>query len=486
MLFNSFIFILCFMPLCMAGYFALNRIEKYKLAECFLLAMSLWFYGYFNPWYVLVIVASVLINYAFYRFIIKYADAMPGKSKGFTVAAVIVNILIIGYFKYMDFFIENVNSVFKSNLPLLNIALPLGISFFTFQQISFVVDAYRKEIPDYGFIEYACFVTFFPQLIAGPIVTHDELVPQFMDVSKKHFNWDNFSRGFYIFVMGLAKKVIIADTFGPVVDYGYYQADTITSTGAAIIILGYTLQIYFDFSGYCDMATGVAKMLNIDIPMNFNSPYKAPTITEFWNRWHITLTRFLTKYIYIPLGGNRKGKIRTYINIMLVFLISGLWHGAGWTFVLWGALHGLFMIIARLTKKVYEKIPKFINWILTFAFINVSWVFFRAESFEKAKLVLHKFFAFDFYGIDWVFLENFRRVEFTKILSIFKAESVFPYITVWGMFIAAMLIALIPTNAREKMDSFKPRIINLLFTVFLFVWSIFSITGMSTFLYFNF
>ncbi len=482
MLFNSYIFILLFLPLCILGYFGLNRIKKTGLAQVFLLGMSLWFYGFFNPWYVLIIIASVLINYLVYKFIQKYRS----KAKLFMVPGVVVNVGILGYFKYMDFFIENVNAVFKSNISLLGIALPLGISFFTFQQISFVVDAYKGEVPDYGFLDYACFVTFFPQLIAGPIVTHDELVPQFMDSSKKKIDWDNFGKGLFIFTLGLAKKVLLADTLGIAVEYGYTIPGSINSTEAIIVMLSYTLQIYFDFSGYCDMAIGIGKMLNIDLPVNFKSPYKAVTITEFWDRWHMTLTRFLTKYIYIPLGGNRKGKVRTCINVGLVFLISGLWHGADWTFVFWGAIHGLFMIIARITKKVYEKIPKIINWVITFLFVNVAWVFFRADSFAEAKLLFSSMFAGNFGRVNPNFLESFRRIEFKKILSMVNLEDRFPEITMWGMLVVALIIALLGKNSKNMMDKFKPSALNWILVVFLFVWSVFSLTGMSTFLYFNF
>ena len=198
---------------------------------------------------------------------------------------------------------------------------------------------------------YASFVTFFPQLIAGPIVTHDELIPQFIDEKKKRINWDNIAKGIYIFTIGMFKKVILADTFGNAVNWGFQNIAELDTSNALIVMLAYTMQIYFDFSGYCDMALGIGKMLNIELPLNFNSPYKALRITEFWDRWHITLTRFLTKYVYIPLGGNRRGRLRTYFNILIVFLISGIWHGANWTFILWGGVHGVFVILTRHFKR---------------------------------------------------------------------------------------------------------------------------------------
>ena len=227
-----------------------------------------------------------------------------------------------------------------------------------------------------------------PQLIAGPIVTHDELVPQLQDNAKKRFNFENFSRGVYIFSMGLAKKVLIADNLNTAVTMGYALIGagdwaTMNSTNCALVMLSYTLQMYFDFSGYSDMAIGLGKMFNIDLPQNFNSPYKAVTILDHWKRWHITLTRFLTKYIYIPLGGSRHGDARTYLNIMIVYLLSGLWHGAGWTYVCWGALHGLFCVLTRWGRRVFDRIPKAINWFITFLFINLGFIIFRAGACRR-------------------------------------------------------------------------------------------------------
>ena len=299
MLFNSYIFILFFLPICIAGYFAWNHFGKIKMGLAFLLGMSLWFYGYFNVKYLSIILTSIFFNYFCY-IILKKARRTKKLLLG---AAVTFNIGILFYFKYYDFFVENINLIFKTDITLKNLLLPLGISFFTFQQISFLVDAYRGEIGKYSFLEYALFVTFFPQLIAGPIVTHDELIPQLLDKGKKRFCWDNFAKGIYIFTLGLGKKVLLADTFGNAANWGFSHIDILDTTNAVIVMLSYTIQIYFDFSGYCDMALGIGKMLNIDLPINFNSPYKALTITEFWKRWHITLTRFLTKYLYFPLGG---------------------------------------------------------------------------------------------------------------------------------------------------------------------------------------
>lgn len=483
MLFNSYVFVLLFFPLCLIGYFTLNRFKKYSMAQMFLFGMSLWFYGYFNPGYLLIIVSSILLNYGVYRLL----EKQRGKKchKTIMIAGVVMNVCILIYFKYMDFFIENINMVFGQKFDLLHILLPLGISFFTFQQISFIVDAYRGETPEYGFIEYACFVSYFPQLIAGPIVTHDELIPQFKDEEKKHFNPDNFTQGLFMFTLGLAKKVLLADTFSDAVSYGYTTIDNLSAVTAFIVMLSYTIQIYFDFSGYCDMAIGIGKMMNIDLPLNFNSPYKALTITEFWDRWHMTLTRFFTKYVYIPLGGNRKGTVRTYVNVFLVFLISGFWHGASWTFVFWGVCHGLFVVLTRAFKKFFDTLHPAFNWLITFSFVNIMWVFFRAESFGQAMKLLRALFSWNF-SMDYVFSETFRLAELKKILSIFRVEERYPQFLITAFFLVAFVLILGSENAYEKMKKFKPKIWNLFLTLFLFTWCVFSFAGISEFLYFNF
>lgn len=484
MLFNSYVFILLFLPVCFTGYFVLNHFKKYNIAQAFVLAMSLWFYGYFNYSYVIIIVASILVNFFIYRLICKKSGSTS--SKIWMITGVVLNLCVLGYFKYMDFFISNINSVFKTNFNLLHIILPLGISFFTFQQISFIVDAYHKEVPGYNFLHYASFVAFFPQLIAGPIVSHDELVPQFMDETRKKINFENLSKGIYIFALGLAKKVLLADTFDAAVSYGYLNYESLDSLSAILVMLAYTFQIYFDFSGYCDMAIGIGKMFNIDLPLNFNSPYKALTISEFWQRWHITLTRFLTKYVYIPLGGNRKGMVRTCVNVMIVFLLSGFWHGAGWTFVFWGACHGIFMVLNRVFKSFFEKIHPALNWLITFTFVNVMWIFFRAEDFATAKLMTLKVFFWGFGPIQQDIIKAFRTVEFTKLFSLLKIENYYPNILIALYYTVSFLIILGSKNAYERMNDFKPKAIKVFTTAILLIWSIVSLSGMNVFLYFNF
>ena len=484
MLFNSYIFILLFLPLCIGGYYIFNHFKKYFLGQLFLLGMSLWFYGYFNVSYLFIMLASVIINYIVYMMLNKLKKTIPRKLV--LIMGILINLGMLIYFKYMDFFITNTNSIFHTQFNTLNIVLPLGISFFTFQQLSFVIDAYRREVPKYNFINYACFVTFFPQLVAGPIVTHDELVPQFADIKKKSINWENLTKGIYIFALGLAKKVLLADTFGNAVNWGYNHLTILDTTNSIIVVLAYTFQIYFDFSGYCDMAIGIGKMLNIDLPINFNSPYKALTITEFWSRWHMTLTRFFTKYIYIPLGGNRKGTNRTYINILIVFLLSGFWHGANWTFVFWGACHGIFSVITRKFKNFFEKMHPVLSWTITFIFINIMWIFFRVESFSKALSVLKKIAILDFGKINTDLLSFFKLTELEFFIQKTFLENKLPYITLAAFFTIAFLLILGSENTYEKMEKFKTKTFNVCMIALLLVWCIFSFSGISTFLYFNF
>ncbi|SDH57773.1 alginate O-acetyltransferase complex protein AlgI [Pseudobutyrivibrio sp. 49] len=507
MLFNSYIFIFLFLPICIIGYFLINKTGKYRLGHAFLLGMSLWFYGYFNPAYLLIIIASVCINYTFYTLMKRMqkqtmleavtendelqnlASASIGrlkKCKPVMFLAVAVNLGIIGYFKYMDFFIENVNAIAKTDWPLMHIVLPLGISFFTFQQISFVVDTYRGEVPTYDFLTYACYVTFFPQLVAGPIVTHDEMIPQLMNPAKKRVDWNNMAMGFYMFAMGLAKKILIADVFGVAVNWGYENVPELKATNAILIAIAYYFQIYFDFSGYCDMAIGLGKMLNIDLPVNFDSPYKSLSIAEFWKRWHKTLTRFFTRYVYIPLGGNRKGKVLTLVNIFIVFFLSGLWHGAAWTFVLWGVMNGIFVIINRIFKKQFDAMHPALGWIITQTFTCLAWVFFRAETISDAVEVIKQMLYVDFTNIDVNILYAFQTSPLKYLLDGTPVTHSLPFIYVGIYYFLALILVLGFRNSHERMMMFKPNVKNMLWTAVLLAASVLSFSGISTFLYFNF
>ncbi|MDN5089969.1 MBOAT family O-acyltransferase, partial [Aliarcobacter butzleri] len=305
------------------------------------------------------------------------------------------NLGLLGYFKYTDFFLDNFNGIFGTNIPLPHIILPLGISFFTFTQIAFLVDAYKQEAKEYSLINYMLFVTYFPHLLAGPILHHKEMMPQFASKYNWVKNYRNIALGLFIFSIGLFKKVVIADTFAIWANAGFDTATTLNLIEAWATSLSYTFQLYFDFSGYTDMAIGISLMFNIKLPINFNSPYKALSIQDFWRRWHMTLSRFLRDYLYIPLGGNRKGNIRTYVNLITTFLLGGLWHGAGWTFIIWGLLHGIALAIHRLWQSLGFRMNKILAWFITFNFINITWIFFRAKDFESAMKVLGSMFSFD-------------------------------------------------------------------------------------------
>lgn len=329
------------------------------------------------------------------------------------------------------------------------------------------------------------FVTFFPQLIAGPIVLHNEIIPQFENKQNLHFNTDNFSKGLYIFSKGLAKKVLIADNFGKIVTFGYANIYSLSSFEAILTILAYTFQIYFDFSGYCDMASGIASMFNINLPMNFNSPYKANNISDFWKRWHMTLTRFLTNYIYIPLGGSRCSKTRTCINVLIIFLISGIWHGAGFTFILWGLMHGIAMVIYRLLSKSIDKIPCAITWAITFIFINITWVYFRAESISDANQVLSQVFSGGF-TLNFEITETLLNIiPISIICNILEFNGIVNLVMI-AIMIGTTAICLFTKNTLERAEKFKANTATLLSSCVLLIWSILSLSGVSTFLYFNF
>ena len=362
----------------------------------------------------------------------------------------------------------------------------MAISFFTFQQISYLVDSYRGETKEYDFLNYALFVTFFPQLIAGPIVHHKEMMPQFASKWNLVKNYKNIAMGLFIFSIGLFKKVVIADTFAIWATTGFDTATTLNLFEAWATSLSYTFQLYFDFSGYTDMAIGVAFLFNIKLPINFNSPYKALNIQDFWRRWHITLSRFLKDYIYIPLGGNRKGEFRTYANLVATFIIGGLWHGAGWTFVFWGFLHGLALVVHRVWSKLGFKLWGWLAWLITFNFINIAWVFFRAKEWEDAIKVLGSMF-----NLDNVVLPNFLASKLA-VLSNYGVEfggfatnlSAGKDLIVW--LCIGFILILYFKNSMEKLKLFKPNYINSFLFIVAFTISFYKLSGYSEFLYFRF
>lgn len=487
MLFNSYIFIFLFLPLALAGYYGLNHIKQYKLGIAWLTGMSFWFYGYNSVHYLFILIVSILLNYLLVEIMSFMTSAH--KRRLLMLTGVLLNLGILFYYKYYDFFIENVNAVWKTDIKLLQVVLPLGISFYTFQQLSYVIDYYRQDCEKYSLLEYAAYVSFFPQLIAGPIVYHDELIPQLRDEGKKQLSAENFSRGIYAFVLGLAKKVLIADTFSKIVSIGFEYAGYINTPTIILVMLSYSLQIYFDFSGYCDMAYGIGYMFNIKLPVNFNSPYKAVSVVDFWDRWHMTLTRFFTRYVYIPLGGSRRGRLKTYANIMIVFLVSGVWHGANWTFIWWGILNGIVNIFDKVTAKWANKIPKPIRMVVTFVFCTFAWSLFRAESIDRARLMWKRLFSTGWGEVYGLITDNFngllemeiiRRIGFGGIIERYPSAFLV-------LFILLMILAcFIMRNTQEKVEVMQFTNKKLVSVMVLFLWSVMSLSEVSEFLYFNF
>jgi D-alanyl-lipoteichoic acid acyltransferase DltB (MBOAT superfamily) len=396
-----------FLPVALVAYFACRGVGTGRVATAWLTLASLVFYGYWNPVYLPLILASMAFNFGVGALLVRgertgaAADgAGAGQvrrhgSRAVLAVGVGVNLAVLGFFKYVDFGVSNINWLAGTQLTPMRIVLPLGVSFFTFTQIAYIVDCYYLEVKERDWLNFGLFVTFFPHLIAGPIVHHAEMMPQFADERRKTIDWDNVASGLFLFAMGLVKKSVVADTFALWATTGYSGGGVPTLAESWVTTLAYTMQLYFDFSGYTDMALGAARMFNIELPQNFDSPYQATDLQDFWRRWHMTLSRFLKRYLYVPLGGNRHGEGRTYLNLFLTFLLGGLWHGAGWTFVAWGAMHGLGTAGHRLWKeRLGLRMPRYAGWSLTFLFVHVAWVFFRSPDFSTASAMLEGMVGF--------------------------------------------------------------------------------------------
>lgn len=489
MLFNSYVFLMAFLPVTWLIYFGLNRLGRYQLATGGLITASFVFYGYLNWYLCLLLAASILMNYILHC-------ALTGKNRSKAQRKLLLffgmafNFGLLFCFKYLDFTIENVNALMGSQFALRNIALPLGISFYTFQQVSFVVDSCHGDIKRYRFLEYALFVSFFPQLVAGPIVLHSEMIPQFADRAKRKVNFSNLLSGTEYLILGLAKKVILADSFGRICDAGYVSVRNLNSVSAIAVILSYTLEIYFDFSGYCDMAIGIGKLFNIEIPVNFRSPYKAVNIGEFWKRWHITLTRFLTTYLYIPLGGNRGGKWKTYRNVMIVFALSGLWHGADWSFVVWGMLHGVMMVLYRMNKERVDRLPKWLSWLLTFAFLNVAWAFFGMESVIRpfklfAMVVLGGFGGFTQTITDAICGKNLL-ITLAGYLMSENMMGLFMQLFTAAWLVGGTVVCVVAPSSHEIVEKKCRKQWYYFLLALVFILSVLRLSQVSKFIYFNF
>ncbi len=389
MLFNSYEFLLAFLPLAIAGYFAFAKLGSRlhgndgRAANAWLVLASLFFYAWWRAEYLALLAASIVVNFTVGRAIVH--RAVEGRAtRALLVAGIAFDLIVLGYFKYANFFADNVATLLHIGVAHLNVILPIGISFFTFTQIAFLVDASKGKAAEPDPLNYALFVTYFPHLLAGPILHHREMMPQFADRSNKRVVWENVARGLTLLAIGLAKKVLIADPLAIEANAAFGSVVPLTFGDAWFAILCYTMQIYFDFSGYTDMALGMALMMNIRLPQNFDSPYRRRNLQEFWRHWHMTLTRFLRDYVYIPLGGNRRGEAYTAFAIVVTFVLGGLWHGANWTFVLWGLLNGVGLVALRLWSRTGVRLPELAAWAITFVFVNAAWVLFRAPDVATA------------------------------------------------------------------------------------------------------
>ena len=466
MLFQSEIFIFLFLPLCLVGFHLFQIYRNTEESIYWLIACSAFFYGWHVPQYLALLFGSICANYTL------ATQIQKKRSRKILIAGLTFNISLLFYFKYTNFFIDTANTILQTRVGLDNVVLPLAISFFTFQQIAYLVDVYRHGHKNAGLGRYTLFVCFFPQLIAGPIVHHSEIFPQIRNLSAGATNrWQNFSVGATIFVIGLAKKLVIADSASIFVNLIF---DSAAANGPVPMIeswigaIAYSVQIYFDFSGYSDMAIGIARMFGIRLPVNFLSPYKARSIIEFWRRWHITLSRFLREYLYFPLGGNRHGSGRRYANLMIVMLLGGLWHGAGWNFVLWGGIHGTFLIVNQLWRsqfpgKTVSSGLSVFYWALTIAAICVAWVPFRAQTMDVATNILSGMFGFNGIGLPrsaidllgpWYGpLQEFGIGENSEI---FKALLLHGGLDNAGWIVLGIVVALWAPNVYQLLHDFEP------------------------------
>ena len=490
MFFNSYSFVLLFLPAVVILYHLINKNGHYTAGKFLLLVASAVFYCCSGFTAFLILIASLIINYCIARYLLALSLSMRLR-RVFLCLGIILNIGLLIYFKYLGFFSDILNSLLKTGLSVKDVLLPLGISYYTFSQIAFLVDSYRDPDNSCSIFDYALFVTFFPKISVGPIALGKDMIPQFNDPERKKINPDNIAGGMVLFAAGLAKKTLIADKLAPYADWGFSNIDILGSTNAAIALLAYTMQIYFDFSGYCDMAKAVCLMLNLDLPDNFLSPYRAVSVADFWKRWHITLTGFFTKYVYIPLGGNRKGKIRTYVNMFIIFFLSGLWHGAAYTFIIWGLMHGIGISLSKLLKTFMEKLPRFIRCAGTFIFVNLTWIFFRASTLEDAVKFLKQLFSFTLVPVNMELVAKATPDEMQFIQWLFlTSNNEAPYMSGCVIIIAFLLIcsfiSVFCKNGTERLVSLKLRGRTVATTVVLMVMSILSMSGVTEFIYTNF
>lgn len=520
MLFQSYEFLFVFFPIVLLGYGVCRRIaeksgqeNRIKSIPClFLLAASLVFYGFCGAGHLPVLLISMAVNYGLCRWMEK-----KGRSRKILGIGLVFQIGVLCGFKYLA------DGRF----------MPPALSFYTFTQIAFLAECYRgslslqeaadrKEVSGNSHrgdfrpaLFYGFYVTWFPKMMQGPIMLPGEFLSKLQSIwgkrdrvmeknAAKQVDWERIFRGIYLFVLGMFKKVLIADTFGSAVDFGYASLSGLNSWDGIVVMLSYTLQLYFDFSGYCDMAMGISGLFGIELPLNFHSPYKAANILEFWKRWHMTLTGFFTRYVYIPLGGNRKGRARTYVNVLIVFLLSGIWHGTGIQFLIWGMMHGALYVVARAVMegrgftgfaKWYGQIGRWSRRILhgvsvglTFLYVNAAWVFFRAPSVKEAVTLFKTMTDFRGGRMNRELAGCFNLDEFWYVIKVLRLDrwEYGHYICMAVILTAVLLLVFCGRTAVDFVKTAKPKLIHALIMTVLFVWSVLSLTGVSSFLYVNF
>lgn len=483
MLFNSYPFLFVYLPLVLGGFFLVGRKWGPKAAILFLALASLVFYSFWNINDLPILLGSILFNFFVGR---KIKGAGAGKK--WLVFGVCANLTLLGFFKYGAFFVFNFNQLFHTQFHFPEVTLPLGISFFTFTQIAYLVDAGRGSAVKTALSHYALFVTIFPHLIAGPILQYRKIIPQFFERHTFIFSSSNQFQGLVFLVLGLGKKVLIADNLAQWADPVFSNALNLSFCEAWIGVLAYAMQLYFDFSGYSDMAVGLGRMFNMEIPINFNSPFKATSIINFWERWHISLSQFLREYLYIPLGGNRLGEVRRYVNIFITMLLGGIWHGAGFTFILWGAWHGLFIMLNNFWRKIaFVSVPKPVGWALTFLVFVLGVVFFRGNNYQdiveifKSMAGLKERILPIAYATKLPWLSTFGfQFKGNNLGSIQEAKKAL-------LFILSLLPCVVfAPNTQEIVGKIKP---TLLWALGLSLISLFVLSGLnqvSKFLYFQF
>lgn len=474
---NSYLFLLLFFPVTTVLYFALSKSRT--AANRFLILASLIFYSAAGWQCMIILIISMVCNW----FLGRKLAARP--EKPLLTFSLCINILALLYCKYLNFFLSAVGGILAEDIPTLSILLPLGISFYTFNQISFLIDCFRGEIPTASADDYALYILFFPKLIMGPLVTYRQFVPQFHRSERCRPNVENLVAGLQMLSFGLFKKAMLADVFGQAANAGFAKPDAASTATLWMAVLCYTLQIYFDFSGYSDMALGCARILNIELPLNFDSPYQAVSIRGFWKRWHMSLTSFFTKYVYFPLGGSRAGTAITCRNILIVFLISGLWHGANWTFLLWGALHGLLQIFERFCRT--DRLPEFLRRVLTLLAVSLLWALFRADSISQWMEILQGLFVLRSGTLSPSLLGAFHIPEWKFLMrsgSVARLVSRLPWFPAASIVFPALALCLFCKNACRR--SHDPGLSNLLLSLAALILGITAMTSQSVFVYMNF